>query len=245
MVNYHENVYERRGTSGREHIPALPFWVAIIRVVQLVLAFLVLILTAYASNTFGGSPDGSIVVNSLFPGYSMSFFTFAWTVLFLLYIFLTPLAFPKFYLTFAHLGLEFLTVIFWLTTFALLADECKWWSAEQSSLEYLKKAGADLNDIYGYTGYTGFSNSEINKLLAASKSSRAATGLACIVWLLFMVTLGFVVFFWNRHRAEHGENGLSFGHRAGDVETTQVEKPHTQTELRDIQGQGGYPSTAA
>jgi hypothetical protein len=36
MVNYHENVYVRRGVDGRDHIPALPFWMAIIRVVQLV-----------------------------------------------------------------------------------------------------------------------------------------------------------------------------------------------------------------
>jgi hypothetical protein len=84
-----------------------------------------------------------------------------------------------------------LTVVFWLTTFALLADECKWWSAEQSGLEDLKKAGNNLADL-GYTGYTGYSNSWINKLLAASKSSRAATGLAAINWLLFMVTFGFV-----------------------------------------------------
>jgi len=247
MVNYHENVYSRRGTIGRDHIPALPFWVAIIRVVQLIFAFLVLVLTAYASNTFGGSPGGSNVVNDLFPGYSMSFFTFAWTVLFLLYIFLTPLAFPHFYHSYAHLGLEFLTVVFWLTTFALLANECQWWSAEQSGLEDLKKAGNDLADL-GYTGYTGYSNSWINKLLAASKSSRAATGLAAINWILFMVTFGFVVYFWNRHRAEHGETGFSFGRRHGNPETAHVEKtqpPTTTTELHNYEGQPQYPAATA
>lgn len=36
MVNYQENIYLRRGSEGRSHIPALPFWVVIIRVVQLV-----------------------------------------------------------------------------------------------------------------------------------------------------------------------------------------------------------------
>lgn len=69
-----------------------------------VFAFIVLVLTAYSSNAFGGSPDGSIAVNDLvirsrfdsggrlltrhtqFPGYSMSYFTFTWTVLFLIYV---------------------------------------------------------------------------------------------------------------------------------------------------------------
>jgi len=36
MVNVHENVYARRGLDGRAHIPALPFWFAIIRVFQVV-----------------------------------------------------------------------------------------------------------------------------------------------------------------------------------------------------------------
>jgi len=113
MVNYNENVYVRRGVDGRSHIPALPFWMAIIRVVQLVLAFLTLILCAYASTVFGGSSSSAaLAVQTIFPGYNMSFFTFAWTVLFMLYIFLTPLVYPKFYLSYAHLGLEFLTVIF-------------------------------------------------------------------------------------------------------------------------------------
>lgn len=247
MVNYNENVYTRRGTIGRDHIPALPFWVAILRVVQFIFAFIVLVLTAYASNTFGGSPGGSIVVNTLFPGYSMSFFTFAWTVLFLLYIFLTPLAYPRFYHSYAHLGLEFLTVVFWLTTFALLANESSWWSDEQTGLNDLKQAGNDLNDL-GYTGYTGYDNSEINKLLAASKSSRAAAGLAAIEWILFIVTFGFIIHFWNKHRIEHGGSGFSFGgQRTRDPETAHAEKtqaPTTATELHNYEGQPQYPAQA-
>jgi len=226
MVNYHENVLQRRGTSGRDHIPALPFWLAIIRILQLVFAFLVLVLTAYSSNAFGGDSDGSTLVNTFFPGYSMSFFSFAWTLLFLLYILLTPLAFPKFYHSYAHLVLEFLTVVFWLTTFALLADECKWWVAEQNSLSSYKKYGG--------------SSKQIDKLLTASKASRAATGFAAIVWILFMVTFGLVVYFWNKHRSEHGGTGFSFGgHRgpAGDTEAAQVEKTHAPVELHNVQGQ--------
>jgi hypothetical protein len=53
---------------------------------------------------------------------------------------------------------------------------------EQDSL----KAAGDAYDGFG-SDYDG----EVNKLLSASKASRAATGIAAIVWLLFMVTFGF------------------------------------------------------
>jgi len=239
MFNYQENVLERRGTSGRDHIPALPFWLAIVRVAQLILAFLVLVLAAYADSVFGGNSVSSFI-NDAFPGYAMSFFTFAWTVLFFLYIFLTPLAFPQFYLSYAHIGLEFLTVIFWLTSFALLADESKYWSDLQDILSREKKT----ESLYG----VDYSNGQLNKWITAAKASRAATGLAAIVWLLFMFTLGFVVFFWNKHRAEHGGTGFSFGGTRGpttDPEAAQVEKTHVPVELHNVQGQPSPPAVTA
>jgi hypothetical protein len=36
MVDLNENVLHRRGDEGRDHIPAVPFWIAIIRAFQLV-----------------------------------------------------------------------------------------------------------------------------------------------------------------------------------------------------------------
>jgi hypothetical protein len=36
MVAMHENFYARNGVEGRDHIPALPFWMAIVRIVQFV-----------------------------------------------------------------------------------------------------------------------------------------------------------------------------------------------------------------
>jgi hypothetical protein len=36
MVDMHENFYARNGVEGRDHIPALPFWMAIVRIVQFV-----------------------------------------------------------------------------------------------------------------------------------------------------------------------------------------------------------------
>lgn len=79
--------------------------------------------------------------------------------------------------------LEFLTMLWWLVTFALLADKVKFFEALQDSIE-------DAKDYYDNDH--GFDTSSVDNELAASKCSRAATGLACIVWLLFTVTLGFV-----------------------------------------------------
>jgi hypothetical protein len=70
MVAMHENFYARNGVEGRDHIPALPFWMAIVRIVQFVchlqyvlsdayltapqvLTLLVMILSAFASSVFG------------------------------------------------------------------------------------------------------------------------------------------------------------------------------------------------
>ncbi len=39
MVDFNENVLARNGEDGRDHIVALPFWVAIIRAVQFVCDF--------------------------------------------------------------------------------------------------------------------------------------------------------------------------------------------------------------
>lgn len=90
------------------------------------------------------------------------------------------------YLT-RYSGLEFATVVFWLTTFALLADETKWWDIEEKSLKSSKKfcdqySGSDDGDACG----------EVDKLLSASKASKAATAFAALTWLLFMVTFGFL-----------------------------------------------------
>lgn len=165
----------------------------------------------------------------------MSFFTFSWTVLFMLYIFLTPLVFPKFYNSYAHIPLEFVTMIFWLTSFALLADETKYWSLIQKSYEDAKKAESQFDDYYDVDTH------DADKYISASKASRAATGLAAIVWLLFMVTFGFVVFFWNKHRAENGATGISFGNRSGPADASQVEKQNSNVELHNVQQEQGQP----
>lgn len=54
MVDFADNAWAFRGQDGlkRSHIPTQPLWIAIIRVAQLVLAFIILVLTAYAAGQF-------------------------------------------------------------------------------------------------------------------------------------------------------------------------------------------------
>jgi hypothetical protein len=112
---------------------------------------------------------------------------FAWTLIFLAYvranlfkpspstvtyceiqIFVTPLFFPQAYNYWAHLGLEIVTNIFWLSNFALLADEAAGW------------------DVVDDFGLDVFLPPNWNSAIAATK---AAAGLGALEWALFIVTL--------------------------------------------------------
>ncbi|KUJ14932.1 uncharacterized protein LY89DRAFT_735988 [Mollisia scopiformis] len=228
MVDYNENVYGRRGLDGRSHIPALPFWVALIRIAQFILALITLILAGYASGVFGAG---------YFPGYGMTFFTFAWTVLFLLYIFVTPLWFPQVYLYWAHLGFEIATVIFWLVTFALLAQEAAVWNA-------FSTADAELNTALSEAGSNAIVFPHWDQ---AIKATKAAAGIGALTWLLFIVTLVVFSFLLHKHRVANGSTGFGISRPAAaptDVEAkpaTTTEKIPTTTaepplELNDVNG---------
>jgi len=227
MVNFNENLYGRRGTDGRTHIPALPFWVAIIRVIQLIFAFLVLVLAAYAGSVFPSWFD-----SNWFPGYAMSYFTFAWTLLFLIYIFLSPLFFPRIYHYWIHLGLEFLTTVFWLTTFALLANESSIWTAEQDAINLANSASSQIDQLTGAdVKFGSFSKEE-----HAIKTSRAATAFAALDWVLFMVTLGLFAFFLHKHRVAHGATGFGgFGSSTRNGATYEAEKTQPGMELHNVE----------
>jgi len=111
------------------------------------------------------------------PGYGMAFFTFVWTVLFFLYIYLTPRFLPHLYLFWGHVAFEATVVIFWLTTFALLADYTRAWDAWS----------------FGYWGGVG----------GMVNSTKAATAFAVLNWLLFCITLFVSVWLNKRHSTGH------------------------------------------
>jgi len=211
MVNQHENVYYRRGEEGRGHIPALPLWMAIVRIVQFVLTLLIMILAAYASSVFGAG---------FFPGYGMSFFVFVWTLAFLVYIFVTPLWLPRFYLYWVQLGLEITTVIFWLSTFALLADEAAGWGAVQGALD-------DVNN-----DFDGSENDFFPHWNGAINATKAAAALGAINWALFVFTL--VMFSISLHKFRQANGATGFGIRHNDVEKRGPTVTEQPIELRHV-----------
>jgi len=179
------NVHEMGGRTDIAHIPPMPLWAAIIRIFQLVLAIIVLGLTAYADNTF----------NYAFSGFGMAFFVFAWTLLFLAYIGVSAAFVPTLYNMWIHLGLEILTVIFWLVTWALLASEASVWS-DYESTSYT---------VYGHTYTT--SNYLPPKWKTAIDCAKASAGIGALEWVLFVITLVFFGISLFKLRAAEGAVG--------------------------------------
>ncbi|KAG4025494.1 hypothetical protein MFRU_056g00090 [Monilinia fructicola] len=145
-------------------VPVLPSWLTILRCFQLLLAFVILILTAFASTKFP---------SSFFPGYGMSWFSFIWTVLCSVYVIITPRSLPNFYNYWAHLTLEVTLVVFYLTTFALLASEIPLWNAfdDKSWTKSLDKT-----------------------LVSAARASKAAVALSFIQFITLVVSMGFLAY---------------------------------------------------
>jgi hypothetical protein len=87
-----------------------------------------------------------------------------------------------------------LSVIFWLATFALLADEGKYWSAIQYEINFIKQTESEFPDDFPGGNLPdgislGLGTSSISKIENALKCSRAAEGLSVINWILFVITL--------------------------------------------------------
>lgn len=199
-----ENVLLRRGADGRAHIPPMPFWLGIVRIAQLVcvsastfklwannnqvLTLVIMILAAYSSSVFGAGYVSIFVLQVAlsyvltypqFVGYGLSFFLFFWTILFLAYIIIAPLFIPKIYVYWVQLLLEFKTTIFWLATFALLAEEAAAWGSVEGLLN------TPVVDAQGNTTYTDYWPG----WKGAIDATKAAAGLGALTWLLFVVSL--------------------------------------------------------
>ncbi|KAN0121939.1 hypothetical protein V8E51_000265 [Hyaloscypha variabilis] len=112
---------ERRNRLAR----MLPFLVALGRPVQLMLSFLILCLAGYVVKTFGGDYAHT---------FASSIISFAWTIMLMLYIIITPLRVPKLYNRWIHHILEFFTLVVWVVTFAFFVGECQSWDAAEEAL---------------------------------------------------------------------------------------------------------------
>lgn len=190
MVAANDDMVTFKGRDDVSHIPCQPFWLLIVRCFQLLLAVLVLALSAYAGS-------GYIV---FYAGYGIGIFSFVWTLLFLCYIEITTFWFPVAYNKYAHLALECLCVIFWLSTFAALAVVAAAWDWGYSV-------------CYGYGCYKLKTRSyDYN---GPANATKAAAALGAIEWALFIGTLIAYGIYLHRNRRQEQENRMGVGRPTG------------------------------
>jgi len=116
MVSAKQDMVTLSGRTDVAHIPYQPFWLLIVRGVQLLLAIIIMALAAYA----GG---GYVVLY----GDSLAIFTFVWTLIAICYIEITTFWYPIAYNKYAHIILECFCVVFWLSTWGSLAALASAW----------------------------------------------------------------------------------------------------------------------
>ena len=175
--NFNSNMHTYGDRQAPSHMAHTPMWFFPIRVLQGILALVTLALSAFVIDVIGSAYDWYD-----WHGLGMNIWTSIFTFIFLIYIFLTALKFPSFYHNYAVAALELLLVIFWLVTFALLADHAR----EANNLKRL------------YRGTRGREKNALNSVTAAAV-------LSAINFLLFLITF---IFFSKHisilHRSSYG-----------------------------------------
>ncbi|KJR88901.1 uncharacterized protein SPSK_07877 [Sporothrix schenckii 1099-18] len=150
--------------QGHSNVLPLPKWTLFVRIAQLVLAFLLLVLTAYSASKLGSGAAG----------FGLTWFTFIFTVLYFVWLGVSLAAVPAIYHPIAHIPVEILLNIFWLSTWAVLASE----ATSIGNLEH----------------YLGAYKSRIPSAYRnALNCVKAAAALGALLWVLFCVTLVFLV----------------------------------------------------
>jgi len=168
MVSGKQDMVTLKGRTDVAHIPYQPLWLLIVRGFQLLLALLIMALSAYAGS-------GYVI---FYGGYGIGIFSFIWTLLFICYIEISTFWYPIAYNKYAHLVLECLSVIFWLSTFASLAVIAAAWDWCYGGYCYKRS--------YDYNG--------------PANATKAAAALGAIEWALFCGTLITYGIYLHRHR---------------------------------------------
>jgi hypothetical protein len=96
--------FTHRDGKSRTHIPPTPSLVFVIRICQLLLAIIVMGLTAYAASEIQKASGGYSIKTWLgAKGYHMSWFAFAWTLIYIAWLLLALSVFPVAYNCWVHL----------------------------------------------------------------------------------------------------------------------------------------------
>ncbi|CAK7566785.1 MAG: hypothetical protein SEPTF4163_004737 [Sporothrix epigloea] len=172
---------ESNGHGGATTL-SLPKWIIVIRVCQLVLAFILLVLTAYAASKLGSGAAG----------FGLTWFTFIFTVLYFVYLGVSLSAARSAYHPVIHLILEFLVNVFWLSSWAVLASEA-----------------SSISTVEHY--YNGFLVLLPSGYRSALNCVKAAAALGAILWVLFCITLAFLIIAFIGHSRTGTTGGVGNG----------------------------------
>jgi len=182
MVSAKDDMVTFKGRTDVAHIPYQPFWLFIIRGVQLLLALIIMALSAYAGSGF-----------LFYAGDGIGIFSFIWTLLFICYIEITTFWYPIAYNKYAHLVLECLSVIFWLSTFASLAVVAAAWDWGYGL----------VGTCYGYYSCKLKLKARDYNYDGPANATKAAAALGAIEWVLFCGTLiTYGIYLHRNRRAE-------------------------------------------
>lgn len=196
--------YSTHRPAGREHFPLFPKGFIAIRIVQLVLAVVILGLCGFG------------VTFLVFAGDALSLFTAIATLIVTIYHLVAQFGSPKLFNYWAVLGLDIFLLIFWLISYAILAAQ-------------IAPAFAGSVECDYWTGYCNtYALGGIGLIYASCLA--AAAGLGGVQFVLFIVSLAIVGVQVHRHRAAglHCTPMSATGHH-GATNTPTISAP-TQVE---------------
>lgn len=147
--------------------PPQPFWLQIVRGVQLLLALITLALAAYCLSVVGS-----------YSGYGLNVFTSLVTLIYIAYIVTSSIFVTTLYNIYISLMFQAFLAIFWLATFGTLAALAVSFGVVESYDDY------DSDYYYSYRSY-GLSGS----WKVVSAITKTSTALTAFIWISFVATL--------------------------------------------------------
>ncbi|OLN91692.1 hypothetical protein CCHL11_06587 [Colletotrichum chlorophyti] len=157
----------------------MPVWIAVIRIAQLVLAIATMGVTVYGLTTMTKATGYRRITSfSGTEGFPFSWFAFAWTFSYLTWLGVAVMFIPIMYNCWVHLGLELLTVVFWLITMALLASHAD----DLDSLDAFIVTFGPKYEVYYKMNIQPFANGFV-------AATFASTATSTVNFVLFVITI--------------------------------------------------------
>ncbi|KAJ0115834.1 hypothetical protein J7T55_004003 [Diaporthe amygdali] len=166
--------YSSHRPSGREHMPLYPRGFIALRVVQLILALVILGLCAYSLTLIS------------FSGNALSLFAAVATLIITVYCIVAHFGPAVTYNYWAILALDIFGIVFWIASFALLASQVAPWMDGVTICDY---------------DYDCATYALVGTELIVAACLCAAAGLGGVEFILFIVSLAIHSVMMHRHRS--------------------------------------------